>query len=112
MPSVRHRRRPSAAAHPRRGLGGAALADSGVVLADWDTCLLAPPERDLWMPVGEDPGIRDRYAARTRDALDPRLLEAYRLRWDLADVEASVRDLRAPHVDDEDTRPQVAQPKG
>ena len=74
------------------------------MLVDWDTCLLAPPERDLWMLVGEEPGIRERYGARTGTALDPRLLEAYRLRWDLADVEACLRDLRAPHADDEDTR--------
>ncbi len=80
------------------------LTDRGVVLVDADPCLLAPPERDLWMLVGEDPGIRERYAARTGTALDPRLLGAYRLRWDLADVEACVRDLRAPHRDDEDSR--------
>ena len=84
--------------------GNTIVTATGVVLVDWDTCLLAPPERDLWMLVEEDPGIRDRYAARTGSPLDPRLLEAYRLRWGLADVEACVRDLRAPHVDDEDTR--------
>ena len=33
------------------------LTATGVVLVDWDTCLLAPRERDLWMLVGEDPGI-------------------------------------------------------
>jgi hypothetical protein len=32
------------------------------------------------------------------------LLEAYALRWDLSDVAAAVRDLRAPHADDEDSR--------
>ncbi len=84
--------------------GNTIVTETGVVLVDWDTLLLAPPERDLAMLVGEDPGIRERYAAHTRTALDPGLLEAYRLRWDLADVEASVRDLRAPHRDDEDTR--------
>jgi len=30
--------------------------------------------------------------------------EAFRLRWDLADVESCVRDLRAPHTESEDTR--------
>ena len=69
------------------------------MLVDWDTCLLAPPERDLWMLVGEDPGILDASTRqRTGVALDPRLLEAYRLRWDLADVESCVRVLRAPHT--------------
>ena len=73
------------------------LTATGVVLVDWDTCLLAPRERDLWMLVGEDPGILAVHAARTGTALDPRLLEAFRLRWDLADVESCVRVLRAPH---------------
>ena len=80
------------------------LTEAGVVLVDWDTCLLAPRERDLWLLVGEDPGILGAYEARTGVALDPRLLEAYRLRWDLADVESCVRDLRKPHDDDEDAR--------
>ena len=31
------------------------------------------------------------------------LLEAVRLRWDLADLASCVRDLRAPHRDDEDS---------
>ena len=84
--------------------GNTVLTATGVVLVDWDTCLLAPPERDLWMLVGEDRAIRERYAAHTGTVLDPRLLEAYRLRWDLADVESCVRDLRAPHGDDEDAR--------
>jgi spectinomycin phosphotransferase/16S rRNA (guanine(1405)-N(7))-methyltransferase len=78
--------------------------DDGVVLVDWDTVLLAPPERDLWRVVGEDPAIRGRYEGRTGVALDDALLEAHALRWDLADVAVYVRDLHAPHVDDEDTR--------
>jgi spectinomycin phosphotransferase/16S rRNA (guanine(1405)-N(7))-methyltransferase len=77
---------------------------AGVVLVDWDTCLVAPPERDVWMLAAEDAGMLEAYAARTGTALDPRLLAAYRLRWDLADVESCVRVLRAPHADDEDTR--------
>ena len=74
------------------------------MLVDWDTCLLAPPERDLWMLAAEDHGIPDLYRARTGTALDPRLLQAHRLRWDLADVESCVRALRARHGDDEDSR--------
>jgi len=80
------------------------LTATGVVLVDWDTCLVAPRERDLWMLAGEDPGTLGSYAARTGRALDARLLDAYRLRWDLADVESCVRVLRAPHTDDDDTR--------
>jgi len=84
--------------------GNTVLTATGVVLVDWDTCLLAPRERDLWMLAGEDPDIAGAYERRTGVALDPRLLEAYRLRWDLADVESCVRVLGAPHGDDEDAR--------
>ncbi|WP_377642244.1 hypothetical protein [Oryzobacter terrae] len=78
--------------------------DRGVVLVDWDTVLLAPPERDLWRIVGEDPGAAERYASGTGTVLDAELLRAHALRWDLADVALAVRDLHAPHVDDEDSR--------
>ena len=92
--------------------GNTVVTATGVVLVDWDTCLLAPPERDLWLLVGEEPGIRERYATRTGTTLDEGLLEAYRLRWDLADVRAGVRDLRAPHTDDEDSRTGLAALRG
>ena len=80
------------------------MTDTGVVLVDWDTCLLAPPERDVWLVAGEEPGILG--GVRGTHRLDARagLLEAYRLRWDLADVASFAADLRAPHDDDEDTR--------
>jgi hypothetical protein len=92
--------------------GNTIVTATGVVLVDWDTCLLAPPERDLWLLVGEERGIRERYATHTGTTLDDRLLDAYRLRWDLADVEAGVRDLRAPHTDDEDSRTGLAALRG
>ena len=37
------------------------------------------------MLVVDEPGIRERYASRTQTVLDPRLLEAFWRRWDLAD---------------------------
>ena len=84
--------------------GNIVVTDTGVVLVDWDTCLLAPPERDVWMVAGEEPGILEVYEQRTGANLDPRLLEAHRLRWDLADVASFVGDLRASHGDDDDSR--------
>lgn len=78
--------------------------DAGVVLVDWDTCRLGPPERDLWRIVAEDPRTRRDYEARTGTVLDDRLLEAHALGWDLADVAAFVRVLRHAHDDDEDSR--------
>lgn len=80
------------------------VTDSGVVLVDWDTVLLAPPERDLWRMVGEDAAVAQSYAQGTGTTLDVGLLDAYRLGWDLADVASFVAVLRGPHTDDEDTR--------
>ena len=34
--------------------GNTVVTDTGVVLVGWDTCLLAPPERDVWMVAGEE----------------------------------------------------------
>lgn len=84
--------------------GNTVVTRTGVVLVDWDTCLLAPPERDVWMVAGDDPGVLVRYEDGTGTTLDRCLVEAYRLRWDLADVASFVEVLRAPHDDDEDTR--------
>ena len=77
---------------------------SGPVLIDWDTALLAPPERDLWALVGEDPQIVEEYGRRTGTAPDPTALDLYRLRWDLTEIAIYVPLFRGPHVDSDDTR--------
>ncbi len=79
-----------------------ATAD-GVVLIDWDTALLAPPERDLWMLIDEDPATATGYTERTGAELDETTLALYRLRWDLTDIALFVADLRAPHDDTQDS---------
>lgn len=71
--------------------------EQGVVLVDWDTVLLGPPERDLWDMVGEHPGVADHYAALTGIAVDPDVIELYRRAWDLAEIAIYVTDLRRPH---------------
>jgi spectinomycin phosphotransferase len=63
------------------------------VLVDWDTVALAPPERDLWMLVGDASGLE----------LDQVALSYFRLRWDLADLAAFTDELRSPHRHTEDT---------
>ncbi len=84
--------------------GNTIVTDTGVVLVDWDTCLLAPPERDVWLVAREEPGILDAYRRRTGRTPDAGLVEAHRLRWDLADVASFAAELRSPHADDDDTR--------
>ncbi len=76
----------------------------GIVLVDWDTALLAPPERDLWMLIDEEPQIAADYRERTGVAPDDSALALYRLRWDLCEICLFVAGFRAPHGDTEDNR--------
>ncbi len=76
----------------------------GVVLIDWDTGLLAPPERDLWMLLDEDPSIAVDYTIRTRVGVDPSAVQLYRLWWDLCEVSLYTAEFRAAHNDTEDIR--------
>ena len=76
----------------------------GVVLIDWDTALLAPPERDLWALAAEDPEVLGAYTAQTGATVDDDALDLYRMWWDLAEIAAYVGDFRRAHADTEDTR--------
>ena len=78
--------------------GNTMLTPGGWVLVDWDTVLLAPPERDLWIL---EPGVGSvivAYADATRTAPRPSTLELYRIRWDLADIAAYVCRFQADHA--------------
>lgn len=77
---------------------------NGVVLIDWDTALLAPPERDLWALIEEDPTIAEDYTLRTGVRLDDSTMQMYRLWWDLCEISLFAADLRRPHRDTDDTR--------
>jgi spectinomycin phosphotransferase/16S rRNA (guanine(1405)-N(7))-methyltransferase len=76
----------------------------GLHLIDWDTTLVAPPERDLWMIESGDGAVSAWYEAATGRPVLPELLDLYRLRWDLAEVANYVAEFRAPHGDDANTR--------
>jgi spectinomycin phosphotransferase len=72
-------------------------ARGGIMLIDWDTVALAPPERDMWMVATETGDELRRYTELTGRSVDATALELYRLRWALDDLSCFVRDLRAPH---------------
>ena len=75
--------------------GNVMRVDPRRMLIDWDTVGLGPPERDLWMVAGEEEARR--YAGLTGRAVDPGLLEWYRLRWALDDISAFAHRLRSAH---------------
>lgn len=65
---------------------------------------LAPPERDLWNLIDEDPEVRDHYEQCSGQTLDDSALRMFRLWWDLCEVALFVQDFRQPHRDTSDTR--------
>ena len=72
-------------------------ASGAIMLIDWDTVGLAPPERDLWMVATETGAELQRYTELTGRPVDMAAMELYRLRWALDDLSCFVRDLRIPH---------------
>jgi spectinomycin phosphotransferase len=79
------------------GAGGAGPASGAIMLIDWDTVGLAPPERDLWMVATETGAELRRYTELTGRPVDMAAIELYRLRWALDDLSCFVRGLRTPH---------------
>ena len=74
--------------HPGNFLRPRTGGTAPLLLIDWDTVALAPPERDLWMLSGAMLGA---------DGGDADGMAWYRLRWVLTDVAAYVAELRRPH---------------
>lgn len=71
--------------------------DDGLVLVDWDTVLLAPPERDLWDMADHDASILDIYTSATGVDIDREALTLYRLWYDLAEIGEYISLFRGPH---------------
>ena len=76
----------------------------GWVIVDWDTVLLAPPERDLWRLAQRSGSVLRAYADATGTAPNEWLVDLYGIRWDLADIASFAADFRQPHEDTEDSR--------
>ncbi len=78
------------------------LAADGWLLIDWDTALMAPPERDLWSLDPGDGSILRGYADATGVRPLPALLDLYRIRWDLTDIAMDVSRFHRPHAGSRD----------
>jgi Phosphotransferase enzyme family len=89
--------------HGEPHAGNVMTTPGGLVLVDWDTVLLAPPERDLWDIAGDDQSLLDRYTGATGVQIDPEALALYRLWCDLAEISEYLTLFRAPHGDTADT---------
>ncbi|MET8140867.1 phosphotransferase [Sphaerisporangium sp. NPDC005288] len=72
-------------------------ASGGWMLIDWETSLVAPPERDLWNLDPGDGSILAAYTAATGIAPLPTMLRLYHIRWDLADIALETTRFRRPH---------------
>lgn len=83
--------------------GNTMLTSDGWRLIDWDTVLIAPPERDLWLIDPGDGSLLAAYADATGLTPLPEMLRLYRLRWDLADIAVEVSRFQRRHTgSDED----------
>jgi hypothetical protein len=77
--------------------GNTMLTPDGWRLIDWDMALLAPPERDLWSLDSGDGSLIHAYTAATGVQPLPRMLELYRIRWDLNDLALDASRFLRPH---------------
>ncbi len=75
---------------------------AGFVFVDWESALLAPPERDLWALAESDPGLLDAYSAATGSAIDTDALALHRMWYDLAEISGYVRSFQSGHDDTAD----------
>ena len=82
--------------------GNVLKTPAGLVFVDWESALLAPPERDLWALAESDPGLLDAYSAATGTAIDTDALALYRMWYDLAEISLYLRWFRSSHHDTAD----------
>jgi spectinomycin phosphotransferase len=79
--------------------------DGGLRLVDWDTTLIGPRERDLWVILDADrTGWHEYCEATGVNSLNEETLGLYRERWALAEICEYVAEFRRPHGETDDTR--------
>jgi hypothetical protein len=81
---------------------------NGWMLVDWDTALVAPPERDLWDVRGAEPSTLEAYTSITGHDVVSAMLDFYRLAWELDDIASLAARFRRAHDDSADAREEWA----
>jgi hypothetical protein len=89
--------------HGEPHAGNVIVTPGGLVMVDWDTALLAPPERDLWDLARHDESLLHDYAAATGADIDQDALSLYRLWYDLAEIGGYLSHFRKAHRQTADT---------
>jgi aminoglycoside phosphotransferase (APT) family kinase protein len=82
--------------------GNTMRTPTGWRLIDWDTVLVSPPERDLWLIEPGDGSIFKAYAEATGVLVRPSTIMLFQLRWALSDIAVEVRRFRRPHTGTQD----------
>jgi aminoglycoside phosphotransferase (APT) family kinase protein len=75
---------------------------TGPLLVDWESALVAPPERDLWVLDPGDGSVLAAYTEATGVALVEERLDYYRLWYDLFEIAGYIDLFRAGHADTAD----------
>ena len=88
--------------HGEPSASNVVVNDEGLHLVDWESALIAPPERDLWSLFEEDPATLERYATRSGRAVNADAITFYRLWYDFFEIGGYLRLLRQPHTGDAD----------
>lgn len=78
--------------------------DGRLLLIDWDTTALAPPERDLSLIISASGDGVDRYQKVTGRKVEPAVISLYRVRWYLDDVGSAISLFRNRHRHTTDTQ--------
>jgi hypothetical protein len=89
--------------HGEPGAHNIVRTAAGPVLVDWDSVLLAAPERDLWDLAQQDRSMLPAYSAASGVAIDEHALAFYRMWYDLFEIAGYLRLFREPHDDTADT---------
>jgi spectinomycin phosphotransferase len=75
---------------------------TGPRLVDWESALIAPPERDLWALDAGDGSVLAQYTEMTGIALAEGRLDYYRLWYELFEIAGYIDLFRNPHTDTSD----------